>query len=103
MGRAPGSGSVGPLKITIMNSAAVLSAESTAGRKQEGSASRALPRGEIVFAHSLACWLSLSLSFEPARSDISLNAGQAVRESQQVDCILPFVYEQSKDGFVLFE
>lgn len=82
--------SVGPLKITIMNSAAVVSAESTASRKQEGSVSRAVPRGEIV--------LSLLLSL-PACSDISLSAWQAGRESQQVELILPFVCEEWRHFF----
>lgn len=79
-----------PLKITIMNSAAVVSAESTASRKREGSLSGALPRGEIVVSVSL-----------PASSDISLRALQAGRESRQVELIPPFVGEQN--GGILFK
>ena len=88
MGRAMRS--VGPLKITIMNSAAVVSAESTASRKQEGSVSGALPRGEIVVSLSLPFSLS---PFPPACSDISLSEVQAEKESQQVESHLPFVWE----------
>lgn len=72
-----------PLKITIMNSAAVVSAESTARRKQEGSLSGAVPRGEIVVPLSLL-----------AGSDISPRALQAGRgDSQQVELLPPFVGE----------